>query len=218
MISPSVRLVVGHRLEQFLGFGGIGEPNEFDPAIQGSPLWRVVCGDRPTLTSACRQQPLRVNTALDQRRLDRVGAVKGKRLVVLRIGRGIRVANDPQTPIREVLERCRDVVEEQLPIGVDCRLLALEMEAIEIEVLLGLQRLLHRLLAIILGKVVCRPLFSLEVPRLAQRMWVMRSRRSTLPRSSNSAYTICWTGRRPVCVRSENSCGDRARSSADLLQ
>ena len=38
----------------------------------------------------------------------------------------------------------------------DCRLVTLEAQAIEIEALLGLQRLLHRFDLVLLGQIICR--------------------------------------------------------------
>ena len=49
--------VVRHRLEQSLGLRRVGESDQLDPAVEGSPLGRVVGGDRPLLAGAGRGQP-----------------------------------------------------------------------------------------------------------------------------------------------------------------
>ena len=74
---------------------------------------------------------------------------------MLRIARRIRVADDPQVPIREVLQRGRDVVEERIRRWLDRCLVAIEVQAIEVEALLRLKRLLHRLAAIAALLLLC---------------------------------------------------------------
>ena len=68
--------------------------------------------------------------------------------VVFRIAGRIGVADDPQVPVREALERGRYVVKERFRLGLDHCLVAIEVKAIEVEVLLGLKRLLHRVEAV----------------------------------------------------------------------
>ena len=75
-------------------------------------------------------------------------AVYRKANVVFRIAGRIRVADNPQVPVREVLERDRYVVKERFRPGLDHCLVAIEVQAIKVEVLLGLKRLLHRVEAI----------------------------------------------------------------------
>ena len=128
-----------------------GKSNELDPAVESTPLSRVVAGDRPLFPGAGRGQPLLVDAAFNQPRLDGVGAVERQGLVVLRISRGVGMANDPQMPIGEVLERRRNVVQERLRVSRDCRLVTGEAQAIEIVVLLRLQRLLHGFDFVLLG-------------------------------------------------------------------
>ena len=67
---------------------------------------------------------------------------------MLRIGGRIRVADDPQAPVREVLERGRYVVEERFRLGLNRCAVAIEVQAIKVEALLRLKRLLHHLAAI----------------------------------------------------------------------
>src|SRR6185436_12848703 len=63
-----------HHLEQLPGLGGVGVSNELDAAVESSPLGRAVGGDGPLFSGAARRQPVSVDAALDQSRLDGVGA------------------------------------------------------------------------------------------------------------------------------------------------
>ena len=58
------------------------------------------------------------------------------------------MSDDPQAPVRKVLERGRDVVEERFRLGLNRCAVAVEVQAIEVEALFLLKRLLHRLEAI----------------------------------------------------------------------
>ena len=86
--------IVRHRLEQSLGLCRVGESNKLDPAVESTPFSRVVGGDRPLFAGAGRGQPLLFDAAFDQPRLDGVGAFERQGLVVLRISRGVGMAND----------------------------------------------------------------------------------------------------------------------------
>ena len=113
--------------------------------------WRRA-GPRPSL----RLQAPALDAALDQRRLDRIGAGTRQGLVLRRLTGRIGVPDDLQAPVRELLHHRRDVVEQRLRLLLDRRLAGLEMDAVEVEAALDVERLRHRLAAVLLLELLGR--------------------------------------------------------------
>ena len=131
-------------------------PDQLDAAVERAAFRRVVAGDGLRLAHALRHQAPGVDAALDQGRHDRVGAGTRQGLVLRRITGRVGMPDDLQAPVRELLHHRGDVVEQRLRLRLDCRLAGLEMDAVEVEAALDVERLRHGLAAVLLLELLGR--------------------------------------------------------------
>ena len=141
-------------MNRMLGFWS--SPDQLDAPVERAAFRRVVAGDGLRLAHALRRQAPGLDAALDQGRLDRVGAGTRQGLVLRRITGRVGVPDDLQAPVRELLHHRRDVVEQRLRLLLDRRLAGLEMDAVEVEAALDVERLRHGLAAVLLLELLGR--------------------------------------------------------------
>ena len=129
------------------------EADELDAAIERAAVRRVVAGDGLGLALALRHQPPLSDAALHQRRRDGLGAGTRQGLVLCRLAGRVGA---PGEPGRELLHHRGDVVEQRLRLRLDRRLAGLEVDAIEVVAALDVERLRHRLAAVLLLELLGR--------------------------------------------------------------
>ena len=141
-------------MNRMLGFWSSAD--QLDAAVERAAFRRVVAGDGLRLAHALRLQAPGLDAALDQRRHDGVGAGTRQGLVLRRIAGRVGMPGDLQAPVRELLHHRRDVVEQRLRLLLDRRLAGLEMDAVEVVAALDVERLRHRLAAVLLLELLGR--------------------------------------------------------------
>ena len=195
-----LREVVRHRPEQPLRVLRDGVADELHPAVQRAPLRRVVARHRPVLPRADHGEPACVDPALGECRLHGLGTLERQGPVARLAAGGVRVADDPQPPLREVRERPGDVVEERRRGGLDRRLVAVEADAVEVVPLPGREGVLHHLAAVLLGPLV-RGLRPREWRQTATVKQQPRRRCQALSAISGVTWGPPWTTRPPALHR-----------------
>ena len=137
-------------------FGCGSSSNQLDSPVERAAFRRVVAGDGLGLALALRHQPPLSHAALHQRRRDGLGTGTRQGLVLCRLTGRVGVPGDLQAPGRELLHHLGDVVEQRLRLRLDRRLAGLEVDAVEVVAALGVERLRHRLAAVLLLELLGR--------------------------------------------------------------